>query len=59
MTLDSQVKLPGVAAANVEVKVPNAGWLAQVTDDGKGNAVVAFEMNAEALEAGIAFESKW
>ena len=37
--------------------MPNAGWLAKVEDDGNGNAVVTFVMNAEALEAGIAFES--
>ena len=57
VTLSSQVVLPGVVAENVEVKVPNAGWIAKVTDDGNGNAVVTFVMNDAALEAGIAFES--
>ena len=57
VTLDSKVILSGVAAADVDVKVPNAGWLAQVTDDGNGNAVVKFVMNEDVLKAGMELES--
>ena len=57
VTLDSKVVLPGVAVADVDVKVPNEGWLAQVTDDGNGNAVVKFVMNEDVLKAGMELES--